>query len=257
MSVYTSYDMVMDCQAGKPEGWQYLVQRFVPALGVLARHYGGGEETVARLIQRVHRLEGFEPSPEREALFHLCPLLLKECGWEGGQARTLELAGLAEALEPLTAVERQLAWFETMDYGSRDAAGFLHVSEETGAKAWQKAGEALRAKLDHWTMTLLRENGGNLASEVRAQVPAEPVPVRVHVDLIDGRLTWRDRKEVDRKLVASWYEIDRLCRVREADEALRHAVTLTAEDTTAYLLRLNFPLPPAKTNWLKRLARRA
>jgi hypothetical protein len=253
MSVYTSYDMVMDCQAGKPEGWQYLVQRFVPALRAMARHYGGGDETVARLIQGVHRLEGFEPEPERQVLIHLRPLLLQECGWTGGRARTLDLEILVEALEPLTAVERQLAWFETMDYTSQEAAQLLHVSEETAAKAWQKAREALRAKLDHWTVGLLKENGGTLAEEVRAQVPAEPVPVRVHLDLIDGRLTWRDRTDVDHNLTASWYEIDHLCRVREADEALRHAATLTEEETAACLRQLNLPVPKVKANWLKRL----
>lgn len=253
MSVYTSYDMVIDCQAGKPEGWQYLVQRFVPALRVMAQHYGGGEAAVARLIQAGHRLEGFQPEPERQVLIHLRRLLLQECGWTGGQARTLDLETLAEALEPLTAVERQLAWFETMDYTSQEAAQFLHVSEETGAKAWQKAREALRAKLDHWTVTLLKENGGNLAAEARAKVPAEPVPARVHLDLIDGRLTWRDRTDVDHHLTATWFEIDHLCRVREADEALRHAVTLTDEETAAYMRRLNLPLPKVKANWLKRL----
>ena len=253
MSVYTSYDMVMDCQAGKPEGWQYLAQRFVPALRVLARHYGGGEEAVARMIKTKHRLEGFEPAPERQVLIHLRPLLLEECGWTGGRASTLDLATLAEALEALTAVERQLAWFETMDYTSQEAAQFLHVSEETGAKAWQKAREALRAKLDHWTVTLLKENGGNLAEEARKQAPEEPVPVRVHLDLIDGRLTWRDRTDVDHKLTASWFEIDHLCRVREADEALRHAVMLTDEETAAYVRQLNLPVPKVKKNWLKRL----
>jgi len=252
MSVYTSYDMVTDCQAGKPEGWRYLVQRFLPALRVMANHYGGGEAAVGRLIQAGHRLEGFVPEPERQILINLRPPLLKECGWTGGQARSLDLETVAEALEPLTAVERQLAWFETMDYTSQDAALFLHVSEETGAKAWQNARDALRARLDHWTVTLFKENGGNLAEEALAQVPAEPVPVRVHLDLIDGRLTWRDRAEVDRKVTASWFEIDHLCRVREADEALRHAVALTGEETAAYLRQLNLPVPKVKS-WLKRL----
>jgi hypothetical protein len=253
MSVYTSYDCVVDCQANKPEGWHYLAQRMAPVLRYMAKHYGGDDSTVDRLLAGEGRLEGYQPAPERAILLRLRDRLVALCGWQGGTAGGLDLPAMDAALQPLTVIERQLIWYETMRYRTQDAALFLHVSEQTAAKAQARAHELLRAALDDWQATILSDNGGALIAAARATAPAEPVSTKTYLDLIDGRLTWRDRSEVDFKLAASWYEVDHLCRVREVDEAVRQSQQLTDEETYEYLSRLGLPARKPKKSWLGRL----
>ena len=255
MSVYTCYDMVVDCKAAKPEGWMFFAQRIVPALRLLARHYKLGEEAVHRFVTKPDLFRDATPMPEREFLTHQREALLAAGGYQGGKAGTLELETVAEAFAELTTVERQIAWLETLEYSTAEAAWLLRASEETAAKARTKAGDALRAKLDSWTATILRDNGALLGAEARAVTPNEPTTLRVCYDLIDGRLTWRDRAEFEHRLQNSWWEIDQLCRAREADEALRASQNLTEDEAHEFLTNLKLPSKKPKKSWLSMLAR--
>lgn len=255
MSVYTCYDMVADCQAAKPEGWMFFAQRIVPALRLMARHYNLGEDAVRRFVTKPDLLRDAVPMPERELLTHQREALLSAGGYAGGKAGTLELETVAEAFAELTLVERQIAWLDTFEYSTAEAAWLLRASEETAAKARAKAGDALRAKLDSWTATMLRDNGSLLGAEARATKPAEASSLRICYDLIDGRLTWRDRADFDHRLQESWWEIDQLCRAREADEALRASKNLTEDEAFEFLSSLKLPGRKPKKSWLSMLAR--
>ena len=39
MSIYTAYEMMADCRAGRPDGWLWFSRTFVPPLRVLVAHY--------------------------------------------------------------------------------------------------------------------------------------------------------------------------------------------------------------------------
>ncbi|MCC6586986.1 MAG: hypothetical protein IT168_09870 [Bryobacterales bacterium] len=255
MSVYTCYDMVADCQAAKHEGWMFFAQRMVPALRLLARHYKLGEEAVRRFVTAPEVFRNATPMPEREFLTQQREALLAAGGYQGGKAGTLDLKTVAEAFSELTTVERQIAWLETLEYSTAEAAWLLRASEQTAVNARRKAGDALRAKLDSWTANILWENGSALGGEARAAAPAEATTLRVCYDLIDGRLTWRDRAEFEHRLQNSWWEIDQLCRAREADEALRASKNLTEDEAYEFLSSLKLPSKKPKKSWLSMLAR--
>ena len=38
--IYTSYEMIQDCRAGKPAGWSYFLANYKPVVERLAAHYG-------------------------------------------------------------------------------------------------------------------------------------------------------------------------------------------------------------------------
>ena len=180
-------------------------------------------------------MDGIEPMVEREFMASLRPRMLAACGWKGGRAGTLELETMAEALAPLTLLERQIVWFETMSYNLDDTARLTRVSVDTARKARERAGELLRGRLDSWTQTIIADNGGLLSDQAGATKPAEPVAFRHFLDIIDGRMTWQLRAEVEPKIESSWFEIDHFCRIREADAAVRDTKPLQPEEAAGYL----------------------
>jgi hypothetical protein len=229
MSVYTCFDMVADCKAGKSEGWIHLVRTFVPALRWFASHYNLDEDTVPRSLLAIRdEIHNWEPMTDREIAAKLRPELPLVHS-------RLDLAVLAGAFEPFTLVERQLVWLETMGYDAVKAARLMRMSEQTATKIRERASDFLRAKLDDWSQTLLRDNGVSLGSQARAAMPDEAVPFHHYIEMIDGRLTWQVRSDVERKLEASWHEIDHFCRIREADAAMRESTPLTRAEADGYL----------------------
>jgi alpha-L-fucosidase 2 len=155
----------------------------------------------------------------------------------------VSLDELTEAFAGLSILEKQNVWFDTMGYGIPDTARLLRTTEQTAQKARDKGADLLRATLDSWTRTLLRDNGAALGDAARAAKPAEPVPFRHYLDIIDGRMTWQNRVGVERALSESWNEIDRFCRVREADAAMNETKPLTDEEMKPYLDLVGVPLP--------------
>ncbi len=256
MSVYTCYDMVPDCRADNPRGWIHLAKHFVPPLRWMVSRYGGGEPELRGLLASMRPFPAeIPPTAEREFILNARPRVLEAAGWRAGTIGTLDLETFASALAELTVLERQLVWFETMGYNAADTGRLCRTSEETAAKARASALEMLRRALDSWTSTIVRDNAGALAVSARAEAPAQPVPFRSYVDIIDGRMTWGNRVAVDRSLAASWHEVDHYCRVREADAATRDTKPLSDEDAAPYfaLFGVSSPKPPL---WKRVLASR-
>jgi hypothetical protein len=256
MSVYTAYDMVADCRGEKAEGWLWFSRHFVPPLRVLLRHYSGTEAEVALhgLLGELHRnrLAGLEAAPLRELVVQMRAQILVAAGYgTAACAATLELATLAEALEPLTIIERQVVWLDTMGYDGPESAKLMRMSADTAASVREKAGGLLRARLDDWNITLLRDAGPSLGEAARSTPPEEPVPVQDYINSLDGRVTWQRRTEIERALAASWFEIDHFCRVREVDEAVSRNPPLIDEQAAPY--DKMFGVEPPKPGFWKRL----
>lgn len=251
MSVYTCYDMVADCKSAKPEGFAYLVRHLLPPLRKLVRHYGGDDTAFRGLVLSLRTMTDIEPMSDREFVARIRPRVLEQCKFTLGAGKALDLAAFSEALTGLTFLERQLVWYETMGCDTIEAARRVRVSPETGAKARDKALELLRGNMDTWNRDVIRDNSGALVEQARQAKPDETIAFRRYVDLIDGRLTWQHREEVERAVVASWYEVDRLCVVREADDAVQGSRPLEKDEAAVFLEMLGVK-PPQPAFW-KRL----
>ena len=76
-----------------------------------------------------------------------------------------------------------------------------------------------------------------------------------YLDLLDGRLTWQSRSQIERQMTTSWYEVDRLCQVREADEAVAQTRPLEDAEAAPYYAMLG--VAPVKPPFWKRVLSRA
>ncbi|MCC7234029.1 MAG: hypothetical protein IT163_01920 [Bryobacterales bacterium] len=255
MAIYTCFDMIADCRQGKPEGWRHFVRTFLPPVRRIVAHYGGGEEQVMHLVERLREtksspLHGMQPMTEREFLDSLRPLVVELTRTHVPEAAPgLDL--VQEALAPLTAVERQTAWLETFGYPAREAARIMRMAPETAVKLRERTGALLRAKLDDWSVKMLARHGHALGEEVERQPPAEPLGYRDFFDVIDGRNTWQHRSTFERTLEESWFEVHRACRIREADDALDKAKPLDEAAMRPVLEYLR--IPEGKKGFWKRL----
>jgi hypothetical protein len=258
VSIYTTYDMISDCRSGRAEGWLWFARTFVPPFRVLLAHYGAPdtEAAVRKLVTVLKpQLESMDPVSIREVVMLSRSKILDAAGYPGRDVpQILDLEILAAALQPLSTLERQIVWFDAMGYSTEEAARLARVSPETARGVRQKGGDLLRGKLDDWTVNTLRDHGPALCLEAQALPCEEPVPIREYLDLLDGRLTWQSRSQIDRKLAASWYEVDRLCQVREADEAV--ALTRPMEDPEAAPYYAMLGVTPAKPPFWKRVLSR-
>jgi hypothetical protein len=238
MAVYTSFDMIADCQAGKAQGWIYFADEMIAPLRWLYARYGLGKEALqAKVVELKKEIREYAPMVQREFIAALRPHPAPKPN------PGIELSTLATALQDLTIVERQIVWFDTMGYGIPDTARLMRLSEETAAGARERAAEALRKALDDWSVSLLRDNGASLGAQARAAVPEEKVSFRDYLNIIDGRMTWHDRAGVELKLKASWHEIDQFCRVREADAAVMESQKPPRSEADAWLTLLGVERP--------------
>ena len=73
--IYTSYDMIQDCRADKPEGWSYFITNYVPVIRKLLAHYGkpGDLDRVLLALRKADSslFASIEPAPERWFLAEL------------------------------------------------------------------------------------------------------------------------------------------------------------------------------------------
>jgi hypothetical protein len=258
MAVYTCYDMIRDCQAGRAEGWVYLAESFAPALSALAQHYGGDAKTVETLLLRLK--QGAEPLAsmaachQRECLYQLRPLILEAAGAKADPGADLE--AVTTALQPLTATERQAAWLETFGYDVPQTAVLMRMAPETVAALRARTEELLRGGMDSWRAGMMAREGAALGRAMEAlaagaEPAVEPLEFRHFLDVIDGRITWQRRTGFERQLEASWPEVHKACRIREADHAL---APNTAFDAGPYLTLLGVarPKPPLWKTLLSR-----
>jgi len=224
--IYTCYEMIRDCRENRAEGWAYFIANYVPVIRKLLAHYGRDgaaamEVLLAGLCQSGSSLfANLDPAPERWFVAELRQKVLSELPL--AQAATpLELETVAAAWQPLTLVEKQAAWLESMGYGAAETGTLLRMAPATVEKIRGRAGELLRGAMDTWSRTLLAENGAALGRSAAAAGSKDCLPAKTFLDVLDGRSTWRGREEMERHLTGCWHCIDHLCRMAEVVEMLR------------------------------------
>jgi hypothetical protein len=237
--------MIRDCAAGQARGWIYLIDNFAAPTRVIVEHYGGSEATARELFVRFRREGTFrkmQPCHQREFLFHLRPLILEMTAAPAADIKC-DAGAVTAALSPLTATEKQMAWLETFGYSVPQAAAMMRLSPETAKKLRERVAELLRGALDSWSPGMLAANGRQLGAAVESRTPPEALHFRDFMDVIDGRITWQRRLAFERALDASWYEVHKACRIREADAALTASKPLDEAGAAPYLAALGVERP--------------
>jgi hypothetical protein len=238
--IYTCYEMARDCRAGLPEGWAYFITEYVPLVRRLLAHYASpvDGDSDGALLNRVllalrqpesSVFQSLEPAPERWFAAELRQNVLAELPTPIPEM-AMDLETLAAAFEPLTVVEKQAAWLETMQYTPAQTGPMVKMEPATVEKIRQRAAGLIRGKVDHWSSTILTANGPALGRAAAAAAGQDCLPVKAFLDLIDGRTTWRGREEMDRHVNQCWHCVDHLCRMLEVVEMLRGLEPLTAAE---------------------------
>jgi hypothetical protein len=225
--IYTCYEMARDCRADLPEGWAHFITEYVPLVRRLLVHYGpaGDAGLLNRVLLALRRPESsmfqsLDPAPERWFAAELRQKSLAELANPVPET-DLDLETLAAALEPLTVVEKQAAWFETMQYSPAQTGPMVKMEPKTVEKIRQRAAELIRGKVDQWSSTILAANGPALGRAAAAGNGKDCLSVKAFLDLIDGRTTWRGREEMERHVNRCWHCVDHFCRMVEVVEMLR------------------------------------
>ncbi len=229
--IYTCYEMIRDCRADRPEGWSHLIASYTPAVQKLIGHYSPARASDAALLERVLRdlrrpesslFQSLEPSPERWFVAELRQRVLAAIvPAENGPEASLDLETLAAALDPLTVIEKEAVWLETMRYSAVATGTLLRMDPKTVEKIRDRAAELLRSKVDTWCRTLLSGNGALLGRAAAAASTAACPPSKTFLDVLDGRATWRGRDELEAHVRSCWHCIDHFCRMAEVIELLR------------------------------------
>jgi hypothetical protein len=255
--------MILDCRAGKTEGWSYFVNQYVPVVRRLAEHYyperTGDSDLSARVLQTLGKpdLPLFVASgsrSEREFVAELRQFVLgaiEEDGASGEAEIVVDVETLASALESLSTIEKQVAWLEAMRYSTDETAHMMSMHASTVANIRERAAELLRSRVSAWQAGMIAANGPALRREA-AHLGKDDCPsARVWLDWLDGRSTWYQREDAERRLAACWHCVDHFCRLREAQSLLRGLKPLTA--TEAEPFRRAFGLRSTEGSRWKRL----
>jgi hypothetical protein len=248
--IYTCYEMIRDCRADRPEGWRHFIARYVPVIRkFLARYQAGGPPDAPALEQVLERVmvsarqpqsslfQSQEPAPERWFVAELRQKVLEELP-SSAPAAHLDLETVAAALEPLTLVEKQVAWLETMLYSPTETAVLLRMAPSTAEKIRGKAANLLRGQVDSWSRTMLEENGRTLGRAAAAATGEECLLPKTFLDMVDGRTTWQGRDQLERHVTRCWHCIDHFCRLVEVVEVLRGNQPLTEAEAAPFRARL-------------------
>jgi len=256
--VYTCFEIIRDCRAGRPEGWSYFITNYVPLIRRFVLHYRPDRvDNVDDLLlairnpgtQAADLFASVSPTPEREFLAELRQQVLAMLDAESPLPEPevpIDLETLTAALEPLTLLEKQAVWLETMRYGPAEAGTLLRTGAAAIEKIRENAGARIRSKLDRWRLTLLSENGRQLG---RAAVRATPqcLAPKAFLDLLDGRTTWGGREDLERHVRTCWHCIDHNCRLLEAAEFARRSQPLGESEAEPFrkLLGVSAEKPPS------------
>jgi hypothetical protein len=237
--------MVRDCRDDRPEGWSHFLANYVPVLRKILAHYlpaGAGDGLLERVLIALHQPQSSlfaspDPAPERWFVAELRQKALAEAeALEPGSKPeiAIDLETLGAALEPLTVVEKQTVWLETMRYPPQPTGTLLRMEPSTVEKIRDKAAELIRSKADAWRRTLLPDNGAHLGRAAAESSTKECLPAKAFLDVLDGRTTWRGREEMERHVTGCWHCIDHFCRMMEVVELLRGGEPLPPLDVERY-----------------------
>jgi hypothetical protein len=256
--IYTCYEMIRDCRAGRPEGWSYFLTQYVPVIRGLLAHYfperAGDRALIERVLVKLRQPESnlfqsLDPAPERAFVAdlrqHVLAAVEADCASAAPEV-SIEIEVLGGALEPLTLTEKLAAWFETMRYGAADTGRMLRMSPETAQKIRARSADLIRGSVDAWRSTLLGDNGPLLGRAASALSTKDCLPAKGFFDVIDGRATWRGREEMERHVRGCWPCLDHYCRLLEVVDVLRDAQPLPAAEAAGYqrLLEIETPKRP-------------
>jgi hypothetical protein len=259
--IYTCYDMIRDCRAGRPEGWSYFISGYVPVIQKLAAHYfpdlaavPGRIEQVLIVLKRSESslFDSLDPSPERWFVAELRQRVLD--AFEVIQPPQvpelqLDLETLGRALEPFTLLEKQAVWLETMRYPSGPAGVLLRMDPRTVDKVRDKAAGRLREQVDHWSLSLLADTGRQLGRSAATAGTRDCVPAKAFLDVLDGRATWRGREDLEGHVVLCWHCLDHFCRLAEVLELLRGLKPLSETDAAPFHAALGISKPANRGGW--------
>jgi hypothetical protein len=211
--IYTTYEMIRDCRERRPAGLQYFTDHYVPVMQKLLAHYGSPDMSIAdRVASDRDLFAGIDPIPERPFVGILRQKLLEQIPVSPAP---IGLEDVAAAFAPLTRLEKEAAWIETMRYTPEQTAVMLRMSPATVEKIRAKAADLLRGRLDSWSRTILTDSGMALGREAAAAETKDCLPSKVFLDVLDGRTTWSGREEMERHASGCWHCIDHFCRMAE------------------------------------------
>ena len=244
--IYTCYDMIRDCRAGRPEGWSYFASNYVPVIRRILAHYAPDRAPalLRPVLDEIRRpqsnlFSSLDPAPERWFVAELRRHVLDAVDkFEAPEepSHTVALETLSEALAPLTVVEKQAAWMETMRYTPSETGTLLRMEPRTVEKIRAKAAELLRAKMDAWSQSILAANGRQLGLAAAAgPAGADCLPAKSFLEILDGRANWDSRESMERHVGACWHCIDHFCRMVEVVELLRGIQPLSESETSEFL----------------------
>ena len=254
--IYTCYEMARDCRSDRPEGWSYFLSNYVPVVRKLVAHYGSDDGALLnRVLVGIHKPESslfqtLEPAPERWFLADLRQKVLAEMETRPPEIE-IDLETVAAALEPLTMVEKQAAWIETMHYSPEETGPMLRMAPQTVEKIRGRAAELIRGKVDTWRRTLLADNGASLGRAAAPEAGEDCLSAKTFLDILDGRMTWLGREQLERHVNACWHCIDHFCRMVEVVELLRGIQPLTEQEAEPFRILLGIQ-PQKRPRW-KRL----
>ena len=254
--IYTCYEMVRDCRADRPEGWRYFLSSYIPVIRRLLAHYAPGRpDLLEPVLEAVRRPDSsmfgsMEPAPERQFVAELRQKVLAELGPPVPES-PLALEEVAAAFEPMTLVEKQAAWIETMGYGPSETGAMLRMAPATVEKIRNRAADLLRGKVDSWSRSMLVENGLLLGRAAAAGGAVGCLPAKTFLDVLDGRATWRGREEMESHAISCWHCIDHFCRLAEVLEVLRGIQPLSESEAEPFhkLLGIGVQKRPAWKRW--------
>ena len=247
--IYTSYEMIQDCRANRPEGWSYFLTNYLPVVRQFLKHYFPDRAADQSLLERVLRtnlFQSLDPAPERTFVAELRQHVLRAVEADRASAApeiSIDIETLDAALEPLTLTEKLVAWFDTMYYAASDTGRMLRMSPQTAEKIRARAAELIRGSLDAWRSSVLADNGPLLGQAASALSTKDCLPAKAFFDVIDGRTTWRGREEMEQHVKGCWHCLDHYCRLLEVVDVLRASKPLPEAEAEAYKRLLGIEAP--------------
>lgn len=251
--IYTCYEMVRDCRADRPEGWIYLITQYIPAIRRILTHYAPGRpELLNSALVSLRKPESslfqsVEPAPERWFVAELRQAVLAEIPLPILEIE-IDLETVAAALEPLTVLERQVAWIETMGYDAATTGAMLRMAPATVTKIRERSAELIRGKADSWSRTALADSGLALGRAAAQTGDKECLSVKVFLDVLEGRMNWRGREDMERHVIGCWHCLDHFCRMAEVIETLRGLDPLPESEVAPFRKLLGVE-DPKKSGW--------
>jgi hypothetical protein len=257
LPVYTSYEMIADCQAGKAKGWVHFVTQYVPVMRLLLAHYYPHLEDRDAVIQRLienWRAPGAtlwqrQPESERPFLAALRTEVLEQLRQHERPQETeidLPLETLSAATTEFSPLECQVLWLETMRYDAASTAEMLAMAAATVTSIRERAAELLRRNMESWSSQLLFNNGFVLGRAARALGNQASIESKQALDVIDGRASWGERAAVELAVKDSWQAVDLVCRMREAHALVRASKPLSDTEAAAWRSKLGLGGPGKK-----------